>query len=240
MTSLALLIIRATVGGLLAGHGAQKLFGAFGGSGLKGTAGWLESMNLRPGRHWALLAGWSEFGGGLLTTLGALNPLGPIASLGAMLMATFKVHRGKPVWVTAGGAELPIINMAVQTGLMLSGPGRLSVDGLLGLRISRWFGFTAVVAMITAVALGVRTSETDVEAGADDTEQEAGQELQGEDATSLEPENWSVEDPAPAGRPDIAAYTPGDRPGIESWGSPDGEQPSQEDPAIAAINREVP
>src|ERR687889_474144 len=73
MTSIALLILRVTVGGLLAGHGAQKLFGSFGGHGVEGTAGWLESMNLKPGRQWALMAGLSEFGGGVLTALGALN-----------------------------------------------------------------------------------------------------------------------------------------------------------------------
>jgi putative oxidoreductase len=113
VTDLALLILRVVTGGLLAGHGAQKLFGSFGGSGVEGTAGWMESMNLRPGRDWALAAGLSEFGGGILTALGALNPLGPILAAGAMLMATLKVHHGKPIWGQAGGAELPVTNMAV-------------------------------------------------------------------------------------------------------------------------------
>ena len=54
----------------------QKLFGWFGGAGLEGTAGWMESMRLRPGTVWARLAGGSELGGGLLTALGFLNPLG--------------------------------------------------------------------------------------------------------------------------------------------------------------------
>jgi putative oxidoreductase len=67
----ALLILRVVVGSLLVGHGAQKLFGAFGGHGLAGTAAWLESIGLRPGRPWALVAGLSEFGGGLLLALGS-------------------------------------------------------------------------------------------------------------------------------------------------------------------------
>src|SRR5690349_9421584 len=61
-SDLGLLILRLAVGGLLAGHGAQKLFGWFGGHGLEGTGGWLESIGLRPGKSWALMAGLSEFG----------------------------------------------------------------------------------------------------------------------------------------------------------------------------------
>src|SRR5688572_23388419 len=80
---LGLLALRLTAGGLLAGHGAQKLFGAFGGHGLEGTAGWLESIGLRPGKPWATLAGLSEFGGGALTALGLGGPLGPVALQGA-------------------------------------------------------------------------------------------------------------------------------------------------------------
>ena len=148
MTNLARLLVRLTVGGLLAGHGAQKLFGAFGGSGVEGTAGWLESINLRPGRDWAIVAGLSEFVGGLLTALGALNPFGPIMAAGAMLMATLKVHHGKPIWGTAGGAELPVTNLAVLGALALVGPGRFSADGLLGIRIPRWIAVPALLAMI--------------------------------------------------------------------------------------------
>ena len=159
MTSLALLILRGTVGGLLAGHGAQKLFGSFGGFDVEGTAGWLESLNMRPGRQWAIIAGLSEFAGGAMTALGALNPLGPIMAMGAMLTATFKVHRGKPIWVSAGGAELPAVNMAVLGALTLAGPGKLSFDGLLGIRLPRWFGLASLLAMIASVGWAVSTSE---------------------------------------------------------------------------------
>src|SRR5438552_16407426 len=116
MKNLALLILRLTVGALLAGHGAQKLFGWFGGHGLQGTAKWLESMGLRPGRQWALLAGLSEFGGGVLTALGFLNPLGPLGTIGAMGMATTKAHWGKPIWLTSGRAERPVPNRAAARG----------------------------------------------------------------------------------------------------------------------------
>jgi putative oxidoreductase len=158
MTSLAQLIIRVIVGGLLAGHGAQKLFGSFGGSGVEGTAGWMESMNLRPGRDWALAAGLSEFGGGILTALGALNPLGPILAAGAMLMATLKVHHGKPIWGQAGGAELPVTNMAVLAALLLADPGRFSVDRALGIRIPRWAALTALLGTIGVTVVAATDS----------------------------------------------------------------------------------
>src|SRR5438093_4107152 len=103
VADLGLLGMRLVVGGLLAGHGAQKLFGAFKGPGLKGTAGWLESIGLTPGSRWAPLAGASEFGGGVLTASGMLSPLGPITLLAPMAMATGKVHWGKPIWAMEGG-----------------------------------------------------------------------------------------------------------------------------------------
>jgi putative oxidoreductase len=156
MRSIGVLIVRLVVGGLLAGHGAQKLFGWFGGSGLEGTAGWLESLRLRPATVWARIAGASEFGGGILTALGFLNPLGPIAAMGAMSMAWAKVHLGNPVWTTKGGAELPLTNIAVLSALTLAGPGKLSLDSLLGIRIPRIIGLAALLGMLGAVVVGAR------------------------------------------------------------------------------------
>jgi putative oxidoreductase len=156
MRSIGVLIVRLVVGGLLAGHGAQKLFGAFGGHGLKGTSQWMESMELKPGDAWARLAGSSELGGGILTMLGFLNPLGPIAGIGAMAMAWAKVHLGKPVWVTTGGAELPLTNMAVLTALTIAGPGKLSLDSLFGVRVPRWVGFAALAGVFGALWYGAR------------------------------------------------------------------------------------
>src|ERR1051326_5251647 len=83
---LGLLVLRLATGGLLSGHGSQKIFGWFNGPGLKGTAAWLESMGMQPGAPWAAAASASEFGGGALTTLGLLYPLGPIATMGARAM----------------------------------------------------------------------------------------------------------------------------------------------------------
>jgi putative oxidoreductase len=138
LSDLGILIIRLVIGGLLMGHGSQKLFGWFGGYGLGGTAGWLESLGLRPGRTWAWAAGLGELGGGLLTALGLMHPVGSLSLIGPMSVATGRVHAGKPVWVTEGGAELPLTNIALGLGLTLIGAGRFSLDRLLGLKTPTW------------------------------------------------------------------------------------------------------
>ena len=144
-------IVRLAQGSLMAGHGAQKLFGSFGGPGLEGTSGFMEMLGMRPGRPWAYLAGLSEFGGGVLTALGLLNPLGPLGIIGAMSMATRKAHWGKPIWVTEGGAELPLLNIAVSTALMIREPDRYSLDRVLGIRLPRWVGVVGLVGIILTV-----------------------------------------------------------------------------------------
>ncbi|HEX6709511.1 MAG TPA: DoxX family protein [Rubrobacter sp.] len=151
MGNLAALLLRLVVGSLLAGHGAQKLFGSFGGPGLEGTSGFMEMLGLTPGKPWAFMAGLSEVGGGVLTALGFLNPMGPLGIIGAMAMAAVKAHSGKPIWVTEGGAELPVINIAAATTIMLNGPGKYSLDHALGIRLPRWLAPLGLVAVILTV-----------------------------------------------------------------------------------------
>ena len=153
MAGIAMLIVRVVVGGLLAGHGAQKLFGWFGGHGPKATAQAMESMGLKPGGLWAPMAGLSELGGGVLTAVGFLNPLGPIAIMAAMTMATIKAHWNKPIWNTEGGAELPVTYMTVALAIALAGPGRYSLDAALLLRLPA----SLVAAVAVAAAAGVAT-----------------------------------------------------------------------------------
>jgi putative oxidoreductase len=145
------MIVRLAQGSLMAGHGAQKLFGSFGGPGLEGTSGFMEMLGMRPGRPWAYLAGISEFGGGVLTALGLLNPLGPLGVIASMSMATRKAHWGKPIWVTEGGAELPLLNIAVSTALMIREPDRYSLDRILGIRLPIWVRPLGLVGIILAV-----------------------------------------------------------------------------------------
>jgi putative oxidoreductase len=176
---LGVLAVRLTTGGLLAGHGAQKLFGSFGGPGLEGTTGWLESMGFKPGKQWALAAGASEFGGGLLTAAGLMHPLGPISSIGSMVVAARVGHAGKPIWVTEGGAELPVTNIAVAVALSLVGPGRYSLDHMFGVRVPDSVAVLTAVAVTAGVLAGESTQTVTEQAsqeaeGATETDQEMG------------------------------------------------------------------
>ena len=167
------MIVRLIQGSLMAGHGAQKLFGSFGGPGLEGTSGFMEMLGLRPGRPWAYLAGLSEFGGGVLTALGLLNPLGPLGVIGSMSMATRKAHWGKPIWVTEGGAELPVLNIAVSTALMIREPDAFSLDRVLGTRLPAWVGPVGLVGIILAVIYSeLEADEAPEQEGAQDESRE--------------------------------------------------------------------
>jgi putative oxidoreductase len=175
MGDLAALLLRLVLGGLLAGHGGQKLFGWFGGPGPEGTAGFMEMLGLKPGRPWAYLAGLSEFGGGVLMALGLLIPVGPIAVIGSMAMATRKAHWGKPIWVTEGGAELPVLNITASTALILNGPGKYSLDRIFGIRLPAWIAPLGLAIVILTVLYADR--------GEDETqeeEEEAREDLAGE------------------------------------------------------------
>src|SRR5919204_6049738 len=114
-TGLALLHI--VVGLLFVGHGAQKLFGVFGGYGLEGTAGFFESLGLRPGRFHATAAGFNEFVGGALLALGLLVPVAATLLIATMVAASLTAHRGKGIWVSNGGFELPLVYAAIAFAL---------------------------------------------------------------------------------------------------------------------------
>lgn len=145
MKDSSLLLLRATTGTLLAGHGAQKLFGSFGGAGLEGTSSMMDSMGLKPGKAWAALAGISELGGGALTALGLFNPLGPLGIIGAMAVATGRVHGVSPIWAQEGGPELPLTDGVIAAAVAISGPGRYSLDRAFGVKVPRWITALALI-----------------------------------------------------------------------------------------------
>ena len=130
--NVGLLLVRTAMGLVMAAHGAQKLFGWFGGHGIAGTAGFLESIGFRPARPLATAAALSEFLGGLLIALGLLGPIGPAVVLATMIVAA-SVHWQNGLFVMQNGIEVPLLYGAVAASLGLIGYGALSLDTALGL-----------------------------------------------------------------------------------------------------------
>ncbi|HUQ15874.1 MAG TPA: DoxX family protein [Gemmatimonadales bacterium] len=148
--SAGLLIARLVLGLLLVGHGAQKLFGWFGGYGLAGTGGFFESLGFRPGRAFAAAASLAEIAAGLLLALGFLGPVGPALIISVMIVAAISVHWEHGVFATTNGIEVPLLYATGALALALTGYGAYSLDALLGLQ-SLW---TPAVAWV-AIGLGV-------------------------------------------------------------------------------------
>lgn len=129
-----LLLLRFVVGLTLAAHGAQKLFGWFGGYGIKGTGGWLSSLGFSHGNLFAIMAGLCELGGGLMVAAGFLTPVGAGLIISAMLVAVMTAHAGKGFFNTGGGSELPLILAGAALAIAFIGPGRMSLDSALDLQ----------------------------------------------------------------------------------------------------------
>lgn len=125
------LALRIPVGIIFAAHGAQKLFGWFGGYGLEGTGQFFGSMGLNPGYLMALLAGAAEFFGGLALIVGVLVRPAAAALAFAMLVAIFAVHLSKGFFLDKGGYEYALALFAASLSLLFSGAGRFSVDRAL-------------------------------------------------------------------------------------------------------------
>ncbi|HSW17898.1 MAG TPA: DoxX family protein [Ramlibacter sp.] len=123
--------LRIPVGLVFAAHGAQKLFGWFGGYGLEGTGQFMGSIGLSPGYLMALLAGSAEFFGGLALVVGLLVRPSAVALAFAMLVAILTVHIDKGLWVTNNGYEYALALFAVAVSLAVSGAGKGSLDGAL-------------------------------------------------------------------------------------------------------------
>ena len=124
-----LLLLRIVVGVIFVGHGAQKLFGRFGGSGLEGTAQFFASIGYRRPRLMAVVAGLAEFGGGLLLIAGLLTPLASLLIATVMLNAIVTVVFPKGF---LGGYELEFMLLTVVVALAATGPGRISLDNAIG------------------------------------------------------------------------------------------------------------
>ncbi len=154
--NLTRLVARVVVGGLFVGHGTQKLFGWFGGPGMEGTAGMMESLELHPPRRNALAAGAAEAGGGALLVAGLATPLASATLIGTMITAIRKVHWSNGPWVTSGGYEYNLVLISALLALAEEREGDVSLDAALGLDFSgaRW--------PLAALALGAAASSATV------------------------------------------------------------------------------
>jgi putative oxidoreductase len=133
---IALLALKLAVGLGFAAHGAQKLFGLFGGHGIEGTAGFFEGIGLQPGRLHAVAAGSAELFGGLLIALGFLTPFAAAALIAVMTAAVLTVHLRNGFFNTANGYEYNLVLAAALIALAGIGAGDWSIDGALGLDLA--------------------------------------------------------------------------------------------------------
>lgn len=163
--AMALLVARLLLGGALFAHGAQKLFGWFGGYGVKGTGGFMESLGFRPGALFATAAGLGEAGGGLLTAFGLGGPIGPALIIMVMIVAILSVHAPKGFWASNGGYELNTMNIAGALTLAFVGFGPFSLDAAFGAGeiwtdAARWIVIGAAVVLALGNMAVRRTAQT--------------------------------------------------------------------------------
>jgi putative oxidoreductase len=161
---LGLLLIRIGVGGTVAAHGAQKLFGWFGGHGIEGTAAAFEKGGFQPSRQHALAAAITETGAGALLALGLATPAAGTAMAGNMAVAS-DLHRPAGFFATSGGFEYPMVLGVTGVGVALTGPGRFSLDRLLGFRLARpWMAPFGLVVSLLSAAYIIRRRQAELEA----------------------------------------------------------------------------
>ena len=163
------LIARTLIGGLFVGHGLQKLTGAFGGPGLQGTTGMMESLDMHPPRRNALAAGVAETGGGALLFAGIATPLASATLIGTMITAIRKVHWPSGPWVSSGGYEYNLVLIAALLALAEDKPGDISLDAALG------WEFRGLEWPLAALVAGAAASELTVWMGRRAGEQEDAQ-----------------------------------------------------------------
>lgn len=147
-----LLILRLGLALLLFGHGAQKMFGWFGGLGPSGTAPLFEKWGLRPGRPMVLLAATTEIIAAVLMAVGALTTLGAAMVIGAMSVA-IAMTAANGLWAQKGGCELPLVYAGIGAVLVLTGAGRYSVDQVAGTPVPIGPGPLAI-ALVVGVGSG--------------------------------------------------------------------------------------
>ena len=130
------LVLRLPIGIIFMAHGAQKLFGWFGGYGLEGTGGWMESIGLAPGFIMALLAGSAEFFGGLFILLGLLTRASAAVLAMTMAVAIVSVHLQNGLFMSNNGYEFGLALLAASISLVFSGAGKAALDNVINNKLS--------------------------------------------------------------------------------------------------------
>lgn len=120
--------LRLAAGTIFAAHGAQKLFGWFGGYGLEGTGQWMASIGIEPGMAMAVLAGSAEFFGGLALLAGALVRPSALVLAATMLVAIVAVHLQNGLFMANNGYEFGLALLAISIALIFRGAGSISID----------------------------------------------------------------------------------------------------------------
>ena len=155
MAAAGLLILRLVIGAIMIGHGAQKVFGWWGGPGLNGWTQAMTRMRIRPPQAWAYISAGGELGGGILLVLGLLTPLACAAIAASMLVAIYLVHFPRGFWVSKGGYEFNLSILGAITALALVGPGGASLDAALRINLSQPL---VLIALAIAVIAGVASA----------------------------------------------------------------------------------
>ncbi|HWV55902.1 MAG TPA: DoxX family protein [Longimicrobiales bacterium] len=154
--SSGLLVARLVLGSYMAAHGAQKLFGWFGGYGLANTTAAFEQMGFRPGRAFVVAASLTEIVSGVLVAAGFLGPIGPALMISVLIVAAVTVHWQHGLFVTSNGIEHTAIFGASALALALTGPGLFSLDAVLG--IDAWWSPRAAWLAIAVAVVGAVTN----------------------------------------------------------------------------------
>ena len=151
---IGLLLLRLVIGTTLAAHGAQKLFGWFGGPGLAGAGAGFEHLGFTPGRRHALMAGLVETGGGLLLAVGLFTPLAAAIVASVMIVAAVSAHLPRGFFAQNGGFEYTLVLGVAGLTPAFTGPGRASLDAVLGWELGNAAWGAAALALAVVGAAG--------------------------------------------------------------------------------------
>ena len=231
-SDIARLVLRVGVGGILAAHGAQKLFGWFGGHGITGTGKAMEAMGFKPGKPSALAAGISETAGGAMLVLGLATPATGAATASTMAVAA-TAHGPKGLFASNGGYEYPAVLGLCSAALAIAGPGKISLDHALNYRLSnKPAAILSLVATAATTAMVLRRRQSALAATAEAEAAAAAAEASAAKAetAATSADRSAVEAAASATEATTASITT-DSPDITTPGTANGKASTQLPPA---------